>query len=146
MWWCKACGLVQFPHPQSPQGPKYSLPALAKCEGMKLRPAGVHSIWHQAIGCVRHPPQACQYIIHQSLGTALGDEILCPSHWPLGPSSQAKHRNTQRWWTQLKAMCLDGRLSGNRPHTTPRWRWCQASSSSLHSATSSSVSSSSPRS
>ena len=42
-------------------------------------------------------------------------------------------------------MYLDGRLS-NRPHTIPRWRWCQASSSSLHSATSSSVSSSSPRS
>ena len=144
-WWWKACGSLQFQHPQSPQGPMYSLPALAKGEGVKLRPAGVRGIWHQAIGCVRHAPQACQYIVHQSLGTALGDEILCPSRWPLGPSSQARHQNII-WCTWLKGMYLDGRLSGNRPHTTPQWRWCQASPSSLHSATSSSVSSSSPRS
>ena len=52
LWW-KAYGSLWFQHPQSPQGPMCSLPALAKGEGVKLRPAGVHDIWDQAIGHVR---------------------------------------------------------------------------------------------
>ena len=53
--------------------------AMAKGQGVKLRPVGNHGSRDQAIGlvCILHLPQSSQHIVHQSLGTALRDEIVC---------------------------------------------------------------------
>ena len=68
-----------------------SLPAMAKGQGVKLRSVGSHGRWDQAIGRVWDLPQASQHIIHQSLGTALWDEIV----WLL----MSQHSPERRTWT-----------------------------------------------